>query len=248
MLPPRQRLGRRGGGPFFQPHCYLAMLYINPFMTRRVFTCRGKGLSPFTGYHHPGKSGLGLKAETREECHLLVSVLSSFCTESRLTSSGCHDTGEPWPRAHSRLSPPTLISNQENAPTELPRGQPAGSSSSDEIPSSCICLGLCQVDKNLPAHQTNKCHFTTLQNDQNSFKITHSLTVYEFLPTVTYFSVSRRNTIFKQYLFIHFQQIPKLQGCPELKIKQQCLNDSYCVVALNRLGICISWYVNERPY
>lgn len=72
-------------------------------------------------------------------------------------------TGEPWPRAHSRLSPPTLISNQENAPTELPRGQPAGSSSSVEIPSSCICLGLCQVDKKLPAHQTNKCHFTTLQ-------------------------------------------------------------------------------------
>lgn len=116
LLPPRQRLGRRGGGPFFQPHCYLAMLYINPFMTRRAFTCRGKGLSPFTGYHHPGKSGLGLKAETREECYLLVSVLSSFCTESRPTSSGCHDTGEPWPRAHSRLSPPTLISNQENAP------------------------------------------------------------------------------------------------------------------------------------
>lgn len=163
LLPPGQRLGHQGVDPFFQPHCYLAMLYINPFMTRHVFTCGGKGLSSFTGYHHPGKPGLGLKAETREECYLLVSVLSFFCTESRPTSSGCHDTGEPWPRAHSRLSAPTLVSNQENALTELPRGQPAGSSSSVEIPSSCICLGLCQVDKNLPAHQTNKCHFTTLQ-------------------------------------------------------------------------------------
>lgn len=89
------------------------MLYINPFMTRCVFTYRGKGLSQFTGYHHPGKPGLELKAETMEECYLLVSFLWSatfyggmllvsflwyFLTESRSTSSGCHDTSSgPWP-------------------------------------------------------------------------------------------------------------------------------------------------------
>lgn len=62
----------------------------------------------------------------------------------------CHHPGSPaqeW-HHHSDLRPPTPIINQENDPT----GQGDGGSSSVEIPSSWLHLGLCQVDKNQPAY------------------------------------------------------------------------------------------------
>lgn len=42
----------------------------------------------------------------------------------------------------------TSISNQENAPIDIPIGQSDGNNFSNEIPSSQIDLKFCQIDKN----------------------------------------------------------------------------------------------------
>lgn len=48
------------------------------------------------------------------------------------------------------MYPSTLINPQENAP-DMSISQSDGGSSSADIPSSQVTLGLCQVDKNQPA-------------------------------------------------------------------------------------------------
>lgn len=73
--------------------------------------------------------------------HGLLNLLS-YSTQDHQPSNA---TAPCW------IVPPTSIINQENTPiTGLPTGQSYGDNFSIKIPSSQICLGLCEVDKNSP--------------------------------------------------------------------------------------------------
>lgn len=95
---------------------------------------------------HPGKAEQELKAQTWRTA---VGDGGRLTTQDQIPRDG-NTYSEP-------LGPSTSINNQGTPHRHFPTGQSDGGSPLAEIPSSQICLGLCQLDKN-QSTQLTPCH------------------------------------------------------------------------------------------